>query len=281
MTVEITPPPGYHQTRLRGLWARQGCGGCGGAGEFIVTDDEDPDLRYPQPCECLCEIGPVVEDERDPVRAGSDAVRRHGRRRCCCRTVGRGRGHVVAARSQVVLELLFGEGVGVHGIAPGGAGCRSEQSEPVGGADQPEPGAAARAVLVLPGWGFAAVGGSGCWGGSGRSPMLGFQAVQWVVRWPSSQRTVISQVRSAGSSRRVTLRCSTVYPRFTITVTSAPDPDPDTSWLGEFREFRSGRPVPPEAVMLPRSMVGHLAYRSYFLPAQSLALRREIYAARG
>lgn len=53
MSTESTPPEGYRKTRMRLLWARIGCHDCGGAGEFLVTDDEDPELRYPQPCDCL------------------------------------------------------------------------------------------------------------------------------------------------------------------------------------------------------------------------------------
>lgn len=72
MTVEITPPPNYHETRIRGLWALSRCADCGGAGEVLVTDDEDPYLRYPQPCDCLwcpeAELERQAEEEDEPAR---------------------------------------------------------------------------------------------------------------------------------------------------------------------------------------------------------------------
>ena len=72
MTVDSTPPPDYRETRMRGLWARIGCTDCGGTGEFIVTDDDDPDLRYPQPCDCLwcpeAELERDLEEQDDPDR---------------------------------------------------------------------------------------------------------------------------------------------------------------------------------------------------------------------
>ncbi|GAB3673669.1 hypothetical protein [Saccharopolyspora sp. NPDC049426] len=72
MTAEIPPPPHYRETRIRGLWALSGCADCGGTGEFLVTDDEDPDLRYPQPCDCLwcpeAELHGRLEEEDDPAR---------------------------------------------------------------------------------------------------------------------------------------------------------------------------------------------------------------------
>ncbi|HET6285738.1 MAG TPA: hypothetical protein VFG15_03170 [Amycolatopsis sp.] len=60
--LAITPPAGYSETRMRGLWALAGCGCCGGGGEYLVNDSEDagepwdPEegpLLYPQPCDCL------------------------------------------------------------------------------------------------------------------------------------------------------------------------------------------------------------------------------------
>ena len=51
MDLVIVPPPGYCKTRMRWLWARVTCA-CRGDGEIIVYDD-DSDLPYPQPCDCL------------------------------------------------------------------------------------------------------------------------------------------------------------------------------------------------------------------------------------
>jgi len=52
MRLNITPPPGYTAVS-RQLWALADCTHCDGAGDVIVCDDSDPELRYPQPCECL------------------------------------------------------------------------------------------------------------------------------------------------------------------------------------------------------------------------------------
>ncbi|MET8997191.1 hypothetical protein [Amycolatopsis sp. NPDC004169] len=58
----IHVPEGYRQTHLRGLWALASCRDCGGTGEFLVSDRDDPiepsdgdepEPWYPQRCDCL------------------------------------------------------------------------------------------------------------------------------------------------------------------------------------------------------------------------------------
>jgi hypothetical protein len=81
----ITIPEGYRTTRLRGLWALAGCRVCGGNGEYLVNDRDDtdapwdpeePEPRYPQPCDCLW--APPPEDLRALDAAAR--LRRHRER---------------------------------------------------------------------------------------------------------------------------------------------------------------------------------------------------------
>lgn len=84
MNVEITPPRDYRETRTPGLWARIGCADCRGTGDVIVTDDDDPTLRYPQPCGCLwCaeeELERELEEQDDPERQAELERELHQRR---------------------------------------------------------------------------------------------------------------------------------------------------------------------------------------------------------
>ncbi|WIV52870.1 hypothetical protein [Amycolatopsis nalaikhensis] len=65
----IAIPAGYRTTHLRGLWAHADCRECGGTGEFLVSDRDDPiepwdpdepATWYPQPCDCLWSPPPEI-----------------------------------------------------------------------------------------------------------------------------------------------------------------------------------------------------------------------------
>ena len=81
-TIDV--PAGYRTTHLRGLWALAGCRECGGNGEHVVSDDTDqmsdgdePEPWYPQPCDCLWSPPPEVLRALD---AAHERLRRHRKR---------------------------------------------------------------------------------------------------------------------------------------------------------------------------------------------------------
>ncbi|WP_410626232.1 hypothetical protein [Amycolatopsis sp. cmx-8-4] len=80
----FTIPAGYRKTHLRGLWALADCRACGGNGEYLVSDDtdepwdpEEPEPRYPQPCDCLWSPPPEILRALDAAQA---RLRRHRER---------------------------------------------------------------------------------------------------------------------------------------------------------------------------------------------------------
>ncbi len=77
---------GYRKTRMRRLWALDGCPECRGSGEYLVNDRDDSlaqrvpgddDVWYPQPCDCLWSPPPEVLRALD---AADVRVRRHRER---------------------------------------------------------------------------------------------------------------------------------------------------------------------------------------------------------